>query len=37
MLRNALTRNYDRLDELLADAKQPPKGKKKDEQNDAYD
>src|ERR1700736_2974613 len=29
MLRKALARNYDRLDELLADTKQPPKGKEK--------
>ena len=29
MLRKAFARNYDRLDELLADAKQAPKGKEK--------
>lgn len=34
MLRKALERNYERLDEVLADMK-PKKGKKLDEQNDA--
>src|ERR1700692_1537624 len=29
MLRKALARNYDRLDQLLADTKQPPKGREK--------
>jgi DNA-binding transcriptional ArsR family regulator len=29
MFRKALARNYDRLDELLADTKQPAKGKEK--------
>jgi DNA-binding transcriptional ArsR family regulator len=29
MFRRALARNYDRLDELLADTKQPAKGKEK--------
>ena len=34
MLRDALAKNYDRLDEILANMK-PAKGKEYDEQNDA--